>query len=120
MTIIGVMAFEKPECEKEYVVKSLEIVDSINNTYACIRRVNGGSPRASSLDSSKLSSMNGLGENFLYCKFSGNPTFEEYYDIDEDPWQLKNAMDTLDVEQRVYLRQKLKKFVACSGTDSCR
>ena len=94
--------------------------DSINNTYACIRRVNGGSPRASSLDSSKLSSMNGLGENFLYCKFSGNPTFEEYYDIDEDPWQLKNAMDTLDVEQRDYLRQKLKKFVACSGTDSCR
>ena len=92
----------------------------INNTYACIRRVNGGSPRASSLDSSKLSSMNGLGENFLYCKFSGNPTFEEYYDIDEDPWQLKNAMDTLDVEQRDYLRQKLKKFVACSGTDSCR
>lgn len=86
--------------------------DSTNNTYACIRRVNGGF--------NKNSNDVALAENFLYCHFDDNDSFEEYYDIDKDVWQLKNAINDLSSQQHDELKVMLKRFVKCRGNNECR
>merc|ERR1711916_10960 len=91
--------------------------DSTNNTYACVRRVNGGYGISNSSSSSVVAM--GMANNFLYCQFNDNDSFEEYYDVDEDPWQLKNTIDELSDEELMKLRVMLQKFRKCRGREQC-
>ncbi len=43
----------------------------------------------------------------------------EYYDLDEDPWQLQNSYNTLQPEQRDQLSRRLEALRNCSG-NTCR
>ena len=90
--------------------------DSANNTYACVRRVNGGYSSNTDVEEKK----NMLANNFLYCQFNDDDSFEEYYDIDQDQWQLKNAINDLNSNERNELKGMLKRFVKCHGSESCR
>ena len=65
--------------------------------------------------------------NMLYAEFGNsswnnasfnNPYCVEYYDLIKDPFQQKNAYDTLTIDQRNELHQMLMEYGACSGT-SC-
>ena len=63
-----------------------------NSTYSCLRRIGHGAQTADL--------------NYLYCEFKESDSgfgveynqddyFEEFYDLDRDPYQLENMYDTL-------------------------
>jgi hypothetical protein len=79
-----------------YGSKFCECEDAANNTYSCVRTLNAAT-----------------GVNSQYCEFSYG--FRERYDLEQDPFQLKNlALDHVSVE----LSQRLRELQSCWGT-SC-
>ena len=78
--------------------------------------MNGGYSSNTDVEEKK----NMLANNFLYCQFNDDDSFEEYYDIDQDQWQLKNAINDLNSNERNELKGMLKRFVKCHGSESCR
>ena len=92
--------------------------DSWNNTFSCIRWMDKKN-----------------GDDFVYCNFKcfteGRIETEcdgdynsveskgEYYNLNEDPWQMNNLWDTLSLEQVDYFNEKLMEFKSCLG-DECR
>lgn len=90
------------------------IVDSVNNTWACIRTV------APPLEDS------------IFCHFFDatgytidfNPTdqevnFVEYYDMLEAPWQITNQVTSLQPSKLAVLKEKLAQLMTCKGAASC-
>ncbi|MCL4129776.1 UNVERIFIED_CONTAM: hypothetical protein GTU68_041122 [Idotea baltica] len=74
--------------------------DSFNNTYTCVRTL-------------------GKEKNEKYCKWSDHEQFEEYYDVENDPFELLNAVKKLDPQSYIYLKNTLNSLKHCSG-DSCK
>ncbi|XP_076255115.1 extracellular sulfatase Sulf1 isoform X3 [Rhynchophorus ferrugineus] len=65
-----------------------------NNTYSCLRTINAT-------------------HNFLYCEFTtGLITF---YNLRIDPFELHNRFHQLKTSEKAYLKDLLKKMVACKG-----
>ncbi|KAF2368478.1 Sulfatase N-terminal [Trinorchestia longiramus] len=54
----------------------------------------------------------------IFCRWSDDENFVEFYDLVQDPSQLHNARDQLDSEQLSYYHKLLDSLVACSG-ESC-
>lgn len=77
--------------------------DGKNNTYACLR----------TLTSSGVAGEN----NTIYCEFSDNENFIEYYDLDADPYNLHNLAPITSKHQLKLLHQRLLQFQLCNGTD---
>lgn len=75
-------------------------IDASNNTYACVRR---------------LSPM----QNDLYCEFYETPTFYEYYDLQEDPFEQYNAAYKLPPSGSIPLENRLHYLKQCQGTVAC-
>jgi N-acetylglucosamine-6-sulfatase len=59
---------------------STSACDPKTNTYACVRSI------GSTIDA-----------NSVYCEFSGEANFVEYYDIDLDPYQLHNQAQNVSI-----------------------
>ncbi|XP_065835634.1 N-acetylglucosamine-6-sulfatase-like [Oscarella lobularis] len=64
------------------------------------------------------------GNNTLYAEFFptddapvdlSTSNFQEFYDIDKDLWQTKNSVKELDPKIQAMMKDRLKKFIACSG-----
>jgi len=70
--------------------------DSFNNSYICIRTLNEE-------------------QNDVFCKFMDDVGFEEYYDLNLDPYQMVNAVYSLDVSQRQFYIKNLFLGINCSG-----
>ncbi|XP_030748140.1 extracellular sulfatase SULF-1 homolog isoform X2 [Sitophilus oryzae] len=69
-----------------------------NNTYSCLRTINNT-------------------HNFLYCEFTtGLITF---YNLRIDPFELRNRFSQLKPSEKSYLKDLLKKMVACKGNHNC-
>jgi len=85
----GDFSFCKPEFD-------CKCTDAKNNTYSCIRRL-------------------GEGLNTIYCMFEDDENFQEFYDIDQDPYQLSNDAYKRDVREDLELLVELS---ACHGS-SC-
>ncbi|XP_066967567.1 extracellular sulfatase Sulf-1 isoform X4 [Macrobrachium rosenbergii] len=69
-----------------------------NNTYWCLRTINDT-------------------HNFLYCEFiTGLVT---YYDLNIDPYQLRNVAFTLSNSRLAELHHRLEKLRVCVGADQC-
>jgi len=69
--------------------------DTFNNTYTCMRSFSAV-------------------EDSMFCKFEDNESFEEFYDLTEDPYQLDNLAPLLGEEleeQRLIMAQLAK----CAG-----
>ena len=92
------------------------IVDSINNTWACVR----------SLDADHA------GQDEIYCNFydgtsidvnwvrgNNNSNFAEYYDMSAEPWQLQNGLGNLTAARRKLLQGRLEKLMVCKGRAEC-
>eukprot|EP01047_Picozoa_sp_COSAG01_P051132 COSAG01_NODE_5239_length_4384_cov_3.545200_4_plen_216_part_00 len=90
------------------------IVDSVNNTWACVR----------SLDADHA------GQDEIYCNFfdgSGvdvdwvrtKSNFAEYYDMSVEPWQLHNGLEGLASARRKLLQGRLEKLMVCKGRAEC-
>ena len=61
---------------------------------------------------------------FVYCRFDDGLSNafdgeEEYYDLEQDPWQLRNAVGDLSQSRLAELRERLAQLAACKYS-SCR
>eukprot|EP00658_Telonema_sp_P-2_P032385 TRINITY_DN23999_c0_g1_i1.p1 TRINITY_DN23999_c0_g1~~TRINITY_DN23999_c0_g1_i1.p1 ORF type:complete len:457 (-),score=109.56 TRINITY_DN23999_c0_g1_i1:246-1616(-) len=79
--------------------------DPESNTYACVRSIK------SAIDA-----------NSVYCEFTKEENFVEYYDIDADPFQLYNLAQNATVNRTTTFTAKMKSLAArlrahmkCSG-----
>ena len=70
--------------------------DAANNTYVCIRTLNDQ-------------------KNDVYCKFLDTDSFEEQYNLKDDPYQLKNIAPLLTDGERNLYSKKLIHGALCAG-----
>ncbi|XP_078680909.1 N-acetylglucosamine-6-sulfatase-like [Branchiostoma floridae x Branchiostoma belcheri] len=70
--------------------------DSYNNTYSCVRTL---SSRA----------------DLMYCEFQDDENFKEFYNLEKDPHQLNNAINTTDPNVLKFMSERLKELVTCYG-----
>ncbi|XP_055957951.1 N-acetylglucosamine-6-sulfatase [Patella vulgata] len=73
-----------------------ECQDSWNNTYSCLRVI-------------------GQGKNYKYCQLEDLVNFVEVYDLDKDPYEFDNIVNTADQQLIATLKQELFDLSRCSG-----
>ena len=78
--------------------------DSKNNTFKCLRTLDVGG------DGGALS-------NSAYCEYDDPEAFVELYDLDADPYNLRNIAGETPAATLAKLKARLHAFMLCSGSD---
>ena len=53
----------------------------------------------------------------VFCQFEDDESFEEYYDLDSDPWQLTNLALSMEEDTLTEQRNILADLANCKGED---
>ena len=88
------------ECPPDPYGDFMWMPDAWNNTYHCLRTISTEA-------------------NDIYCRFEDSDDFVEYYDLNDDPWQLSNKNKDLSVWEREALETRLAELRTCHGSN-CR
>ncbi len=97
-----------------------------NNTYACIRSLVLGSgilssslagERSESDISARSPTLAVYSENTMYCEFDDAENFKEYYDLNVDPYNLKNIYAEQTPAKKEALAKELAIHKACKGAE---
>ena len=94
--------------------------DGKNNTYSCFRTVVVAS--ASAAEVAVGADVEGrtaaFSHNTMYCEFNDPEHFVELYDLNADPWSLRNLAPTTGAAALATLHARLLAHQACAG-DGC-
>lgn len=90
-------------------------VDSVNNTWACVRTVR---PPEDSLFC-HFWDATGYTATFVEERATTTPNFVEYYDLKADPYQLVNGAAGLNATHRAALEGRLGALLQCKGAAGC-
>lgn len=97
--------------------------DAVNNTYTCIRVVEGVDAlqeRATMLDVDGVKSLAAAGAaDYRYCEFNGADKVVEFFDYTLDPYELSNAAATMDPALKAALHERLVALGSCVGSAQC-
>ena len=94
------------------------LCDSWNNTYQCVRTIDGTQGQTNGTIYCRFICYD-AGHNVVDCE-KGTPESEgEYYDIDDDPWQLTNLWSSLTIEQVNEYEAKITSLLQCQGQTAC-
>jgi N-acetylglucosamine-6-sulfatase len=101
--------------------KSWCVLDAPFNTFACLRSPPVGTPGGSSGE--QAAGAAAAAADSIFCQWfdtweavEGNDvSFEEFYDIAADPFQLSNAVAALPAAQLAALRAQLRALRVCKG-----
>ena len=83
-------------------------IDGANNTFNCVRTI----PPAGSAGATGVA-------DSLYCEFDDDEDFVEFYEHDQDPWQLHNRHRSADPAVLARLKARLRALKRCAGA-ACR
>lgn len=116
----GFKPFNSKECPSE-PEDMFRYADSFNNTYHCVRSIRAkGFEKGPFIWCSEGNCKVPPGvRGEIYCRFEDDESFVEYYDLENDPWQLNNTAKYLTDEQIVYFESRLEHLRSCKG-DMCR
>ena len=95
-----------------------QICDSWNNTYSCIRQIDGNNNQ---VNGTKYCQFKCYGDGYIEVPcMAGTPQGDgEYYELDTDYYELDNAMNTLSQSQKNQYENMRNKFLACDGQTKC-
>lgn len=89
------------------------VVDSVNNTWACLHTV------SASADTVFCLFWDGTGWDMTFPRDPALANFVEYYDLSSDAWQLSNAINGTDPASREAYVSQLEQLMHCNGTANC-
>ena len=92
------------------------IVDSVNNTWACVRSLYADYAEQ---DEIYCNFFDATGIDVHWVRDSANANFEEYYDMRKEPWQLHNEAQALPAGRKATLQARLNKLMLCKGQQEC-
>eukprot|EP00040_Diaphanoeca_grandis_P009007 m.47205 g.47205 ORF g.47205 m.47205 type:complete len:745 (-) comp20446_c0_seq1:240-2474(-) len=100
-----------PDCIKNPCPSLQVTVDSVNNTYACLRTITA----APTEDTIFCHFWDGSGYTEAFNRTNGTHNFAEFYDMTTDPWQLENKIFTLDPVRAATYVERLYHLIGCAG-----
>eukprot|EP00483_Globobulimina_turgida_P013729 UN13755 len=96
-----------------------QLCDNKNNTYRCARVINGTNNQVNGTIFCNFLCYDSQGKKQVDCE-KGTPQGDgEYYDLEEDYYELDNVMNTLTDDVKKGYNDMIDAFMACSGQTEC-
>ena len=96
--------------------------DARNNTYTCLRYVEGAhaaAEKAQMLSATGLPHAPAAAADWRYCEFSDARGTVEFFDLTKDPYELQNTAGSLAPALRAAMAARLAALRACKGAAEC-
>ena len=94
-------------------------VDSWNNTYDCIRMIDGTSGEVNGTIYCQFKCYQPKTKLQVPCNMTTAQGYGEYYQLDNDYYELDNTMLSLNNNQKQEYETMMSSFLACSGQSQC-
>eukprot|EP01083_Nonionella_stella_P009975 28516_1 len=96
-----------------------QLCDSKNNTYRCARVINGTNNEVNGTIFCNFLCYDSNGHHPVECE-KGTPQGDgEYYDLENDYFELNNVMNSLSDEVKKGYNDMIDSFMACAGQTEC-
>jgi hypothetical protein len=96
--------------------------DATNNSYACLRVVEGGdaaAEKAQMLSNTGLPHAPPAKTDMRYCEFTDAKHTVEFFDLTTDPYELVNKASTMAPALKAAFSSRLTELRRCKGAAEC-